>query len=179
MTHTCLKSPFRKLSGYAWVWGVTQRPKKEVQRTLLWNWEIAPCWNLCWGTRGILYYDTYSTYFWCGTHMLVWVIICFAFSVLLPLIFPICLQASSCPTPKSAPALHIPKTGFRGGTFGLGRRCGATAVRRSLMGWDPPIALPTPVLSLVRVPIARSEGGGHSNHQKEGGGGGGDYNSLT
>ena len=33
-------------------------------------------------------YDTYtySIYFWCGTHMLVWVIICFAFSVLFPVL---------------------------------------------------------------------------------------------
>ena len=31
-------------------------------------------------------YDTYSIYLWCGTHMLVWVIICIAFSVLFPVL---------------------------------------------------------------------------------------------
>ena len=46
MTHTCLKSPFRKLSEYAWVWGVIQGPKKAIERTLPWNGETVLCWNL-------------------------------------------------------------------------------------------------------------------------------------
>ena len=39
--------------------------------------------------------DRYSTYFWCGTHMLVWVIVCFAFSVLLPVLVRVLVLGSS------------------------------------------------------------------------------------
>lgn len=42
MTHTCLKRPVLKLSECTWVWGATQRPEKETQRTVLRNWETTP-----------------------------------------------------------------------------------------------------------------------------------------
>ena len=44
-------------------------------------------------------YDTYSTYFWCGTHMLVWVIIRFAFSVLFAVLIRVLVLGTS-PVPQ-------------------------------------------------------------------------------
>ena len=40
-------------------------------------------------------YDTYNTYFWCGTHMLVWFIICFAFSVLFTVLVRVLVLGTS------------------------------------------------------------------------------------
>ena len=59
-----------------------------------------------------------STYFWCGTHMLVWVIIFFAFSVLFPVLgtwyFP------GTPTKRPTVVQHVGER--RGGTRERGER---------------------------------------------------------